>query len=67
MTSKACIIGICGGSGSGKTTLLKIIAGFERVDSGEITKDDRVFISDNKIFLPPQDRSLNMVFQQFAL
>ena len=60
-------VSLLGASGCGKTTLLKIIAGFERVDSGEITKDDRVFISDNKIFLSPQDRSLNMVFQQFAL
>lgn len=60
-------VSLLGASGCGKTTLLKIIAGFEGVDSGEITKDDRVFISDDKTFLPPQDRSLNMVFQQFAL
>lgn len=60
-------ISLLGASGCGKTTLLKIIAGFEKIDRGSVTKDGKVFVDDKGAFLPPQDRSLNMVFQQFAL
>ncbi|WP_138160479.1 ABC transporter ATP-binding protein [Peptoniphilus catoniae] len=60
-------ISLLGASGCGKTTLLKIIAGFEGIDSGEVIKDGRIFVKNNEVFLPPQDRNLNMVFQQFAL
>jgi putative spermidine/putrescine transport system ATP-binding protein len=53
---------LLGPSGSGKTTLLRIIAGFESADSGEMHlygKDIRG--------LSPAERSLGMVFQQYAL
>ncbi|MDY6065708.1 MAG: ABC transporter ATP-binding protein [Finegoldia sp.] len=60
-------VSLLGASGSGKTTLLNIIAGFEIIDRGEIVKDGKVFVNENGTFLPPQDRKLNMVFQQFAL
>ncbi|MDO5301164.1 MAG: ABC transporter ATP-binding protein [Tissierellia bacterium] len=60
-------VSLLGASGCGKTTLLKILAGFEGIDRGEIQKDGKVFVNDQGIFLPPQERKLNMVFQQFAL
>jgi ABC-type Fe3+/spermidine/putrescine transport system ATPase subunit len=53
---------ILGESGSGKTTLLRIIAGFERADSGTLTMNgieiDR---------LPANRRNVNTVFQHYAL
>lgn len=53
---------ILGESGSGKTTLLRLIAGFERPDTGEIwmggERLDR---------LPPHRRQVNTVFQHYAL
>jgi multiple sugar transport system ATP-binding protein len=51
-----------GPSGCGKTTALRSIAGLERVTSGTITIGDRV-VND----LPPKDRDVAMVFQNYAL
>lgn len=59
-------LSLLGPSGCGKTTLLKIITGFERPTAGEISFDKEIFVND-EIFLEPEDRRLNMVFQQFAL
>jgi len=53
---------LLGPSGSGKTTMLRIIAGLERPDSG------RVMIGDTDItHLPPYNRGVGMVFQDFLL
>jgi putative spermidine/putrescine transport system ATP-binding protein len=51
-----------GPSGSGKTTTLNMIAGFADVTSGSIHIDDR-----NIVDLPPHQRNLGVVFQQYAL
>src|SRR3954463_5042944 len=53
---------LLGPSGSGKTTTLRMIAGFEEPDSG------RVELGGNDVTgLPPYDRSVNTVFQDYAL
>jgi ABC-type sugar transport system ATPase subunit len=51
-----------GPSGCGKTTTLRMIAGLEAVTAGEIRIDDRV-VND----VPPMDRDIAMVFQNYAL
>ncbi|MEA2210573.1 MAG: putative spermidine/putrescine transport system ATP-binding protein [Solirubrobacteraceae bacterium] len=51
-----------GPSGSGKTTTLRIIAGFERPDSGAIELDG-VDVTNQ----PPYQRDVNTVFQDYAL
>jgi putative spermidine/putrescine transport system ATP-binding protein len=51
-----------GPSGSGKTTTLRMIAGFERPDEGTIELAGRDVSS-----LPPFDRDVNTVFQDYAL
>jgi putative spermidine/putrescine transport system ATP-binding protein len=51
-----------GPSGSGKTTCLRMIAGFERPDDGRIELAGRDVTS-----LPPQERDVNTVFQDYAL
>ncbi|OYZ65838.1 MAG: molybdenum ABC transporter ATP-binding protein [Sulfuricurvum sp. 24-42-5] len=57
-----------GPSGAGKTTLLRMIAGLEQPDSGKIEVDEEVwFDSSKKINLPPQKRSIGLVFQDYAL
>ena len=53
---------ILGESGSGKTTLLRLIAGFERPDSGEIWMDGERIDQ-----LPPFQRRVHTVFQNYAL
>src|SRR4051795_13445733 len=53
---------ILGPSGSGKTTCLRMIAGFERPDDG------RVELAGNDVTdLPPAERDVNTVFQDYAL
>jgi len=59
---------LLGPSGCGKTTLLRIISGLETPDAGEIWFDEVcVFSTDKKINLPPEERNLGFVFQDFAL
>jgi putative spermidine/putrescine transport system ATP-binding protein len=53
---------LLGPSGSGKTTCLRMIAGFERPTEGRILLDGRD-VSD----LPPFERDVNTVFQDYAL
>jgi putative spermidine/putrescine transport system ATP-binding protein len=53
---------LLGPSGSGKTTCLRLIAGFERPDGGRVELDGRD-VSD----VPPYDRDVNTVFQDYAL
>ena len=53
---------LLGPSGSGKTTVLRMIAGFEKPDSGSI-KLDGIEVS----ALPPYERAVNTVFQDYAL
>ena len=60
------IVGILGISGSGKTTALRLLAGFDKQDSGIIEMRIRV-ISSEDTFLPPEERNVGMVFQDYAL
>lgn len=53
---------LVGPSGCGKSTLIRLIAGLETVDEGSIYFDDQL-IND----LPPKDRRVAMVFQEYSL
>ena len=53
---------LLGPSGSGKTTVLRMIAGFEKPDAGSITLAGKDVSQ-----LPPYDRDVNTVFQDYAL
>jgi iron(III) transport system ATP-binding protein len=57
---------LLGPSGSGKTTLLRSLAGIERIDSGTIAIGSRV-MADGRAHVPPEQRDLSMVFQDYAL
>ena len=68
---------LLGPSGSGKTTLLRCLAGIERVSTGRIAIGDRTValgsgahgsgLQGSGLHLPPEQRDLSMVFQDYAL
>lgn len=53
---------LVGPSGCGKSTSLRMLAGLEEINSGSIFIDDR-----NVTDMPPKDRDIAMVFQNYAL
>ena len=53
---------LLGPSGCGKTTTLRMIGGFETPDSGEVLFDGKSVVD-----VPPHKRSVNTVFQRYAL
>ena len=53
---------LVGPSGCGKTTTLRMVAGLESITSGNISIDEKVVNE-----LPPMDRDIAMVFQNYAL
>src|SRR4030081_1647860 len=53
---------LVGPSGCGKSTTLRMIAGLEEISGGEISVDGEV-VND----VPPKDRDMAMVFQNYAL
>ncbi len=60
------ILVLLGPSGCGKTTTLRLIAGFEAPDGGRIEIGGRT-VAHSTIFLPPEQRGVGMVFQDYAL
>src|SRR4051812_35795514 len=55
-------VSVVGASGCGKSTLLKVVAGLETPDRG------RLFFNDVDVTtMPPQNRGVGMVFQDYAL
>lgn len=61
-------VGILGASGCGKSLTLKSIAGIERPETGKIESAGKVFFdSAKKIWMPPQERNVGYLFQNYAL
>jgi putative spermidine/putrescine transport system ATP-binding protein len=60
--AKGSLVSFLGPSGCGKTTTLRMIAGFEKLDSGAIELD-----GDDITAVPPNNRDIGMVFQAYAL
>ncbi|WP_374642145.1 ABC transporter ATP-binding protein [Tabrizicola sp.] len=57
---------LLGPSGCGKSTTLRIIAGVERTDQGEVRIDGRL-VEGPGVHVPPEARSVGLMFQDFAL
>jgi iron(III) transport system ATP-binding protein len=57
---------LIGPSGCGKTTLLRAVAGLEHVSSGEIRLASEL-VSSARVDVPPEQRRIGMVFQDYAL
>ena len=62
------ILVLFGPSGCGKTTTLRSIAGLLQPDGGRIVNDGEVFFdAAGKLFIPPRQRRIGYMFQDFAL
>jgi molybdate transport system ATP-binding protein len=68
LTIGAETVALVGPSGAGKTTVLRAIAGLRTPDRGRIALGDRAwFDSGARIDLAPEQRSVGLVFQEYAL
>jgi iron(III) transport system ATP-binding protein len=61
------ILALLGPSGCGKTTTLRLIAGFEAPDAGHIAIGGRLVAEVDGVAVPPEDRGVGVVFQDYAL
>lgn len=65
---KGDFLSLYGPSGAGKTSTLRMLAGLMTPDKGLIQFDDNIWFTENKkVNARPQQRSLGMVFQDYAL
>lgn len=61
-------LALLGASGCGKSMTLRCIAGIETPDAGRIVLNDRIlFDKDKRINLPPRERKVGLLFQNYAL
>lgn len=60
------ILCLLGPSGCGKTTVLKLMAGLLPISGGSITINGKL-VNDHQVFVPPEQRHLGMIFQDYAL
>lgn len=65
---KGQFIAIHGPSGAGKTSILRMLSGLMHPDSGSIQVNNNTWLdTSKKINIAPQNRSIGMVFQEYAL
>ncbi len=64
--AKGEIVALLGESGCGKTTILRMIAGFERPNSGSMILHGRKLAGDG-VFVEPEKRGVGIVFQDYGL
>ena len=60
------VVSLLGPSGCGKTTLLRLAAGLEKPLAGRIRLDGHL-LSDNQVTVPPEQRGIGYMFQDYAL
>ncbi len=60
------VVCLLGPSGCGKSTTLRIAAGVDRQNAGQVLLDG-VVVSDDRGHMPPEKRSVGLMFQDFAL
>ncbi|MFP3944405.1 MAG: ABC transporter ATP-binding protein, partial [Alphaproteobacteria bacterium] len=60
------VVCLLGPSGCGKSTTLRIAAGVERLDAGRVEIEGRL-VAGEGVFVPPEDRGVGLMFQDFAL
>lgn len=63
---RGAILTLLGPSGCGKTTFLRLLAGIQTPDEGSIWLNGRL-VADGKAFVPPEQRRVGLVFQDYAL
>jgi molybdate transport system ATP-binding protein len=62
------VVALAGPSGAGKSTVLRSIAGLSKPDSGRVALGETVwFDSEARVDLRPEERSVGLVFQDYAL
>lgn len=60
------VVCLVGPSGCGKTTLLRVAAGLEPLQQGRVLIGGEV-MADDRVNVPPEDRNVGLVFQDYAL